>query len=283
MIAVTGANGQLGRLVLKHLAGRLPGMVRALVRTPARAADLASDAVEIAEADYDRPRTLVPALAGVERLLLVSGSEIGRRVPQHAAVITAAKTAGVRFIAYTSLLNAPTSTLALAREHVETEALLAGSGIAHALLRNGWYIENYDATIASALTHGAVVGASGDGRISTAGRDDYAVAAATVLAGDDLSTRALELAGDTAFSLADLAAELSRRTGRMIPFTNLAEADYAALLVSSGLPKPFAEILADSDRGAARGDLFSDSTTLSTLIGRPTKTLADHIAGTLSR
>ncbi len=277
MIALTGANGQLGRLVIDHLNKAGAAGIRALVRSPEKAQDLASPTVSVVEADYDRPETLAPALAGVEKLLLISGSEIGQRTRQHKAVIDAAKTAGVSFIAYTSILNADTSPMILAKEHRETEAALKASGIPYVLLRNGWYLENYAGTVAAALEHGAVVGSAGDGKIAAAGRNDYAAAAAAVLAGDDTSNRTYELAGSSAFTLADLASEISAQTGREIPFNNLPADIYAAILVQAGLPQAFADILADSDTAAAGGALYSDSPDLQDLIGRPSETLKDFV------
>ncbi|MEM9635164.1 MAG: SDR family oxidoreductase [Pseudomonadota bacterium] len=282
MIAVTGANGQLGRLVLKHLAELTDQPLRALVRSPAKAQDLATGQVSVVQADYNDPSTLPASLEGVERLLLISGSEIGNRTAQHTAVINAAKAAGVTFIAYTSLLNVPQSSLVLAAEHIETEQVLKQSGIAHAVLRNGWYLENFAGTIAAALEHGAVIGASGDGKFSAAGREDYAEAAARTIAGQDLSTRAIELAGQPSFSLSDLAAELSRQTGRDIPFNNLPEDDYAGILAGAGLPAGFAKAIADADRGASQGELFNTSTALEELIGHSTKSLSSAISELLS-
>ncbi len=282
MIAVTGANGQLGRLVLKHLAELTDAPVRALVRSPEKAQDLSTAQVAVVKADYDDPSTLSAALQGVEKLVLISGSEVGKRVPQHANVIDAAKAAGVRFIAYTSLLNAPNSSLVLAAEHVETEKALTASGIAHAVLRNGWYIENFAGTVAAALEHGAVIGASGDGKFAAAARDDYAEAAARIIAGDDLTTRAYELAGHPAFTLSDLAEEITKQSGRDIPFNNLPEDAYAGVLQQAGLPEGFAKVLADSDRGSAQGELNSTSTDLQDLNGRPSKTLQAFVADMLA-
>ncbi len=282
MIAVTGANGQLGRLVLKHLADLTDTPIRALVRSPEKAGDLASAKVSVRKADYDAPATLTEALDGVERLLLISGSEVGKRVPQHAAVIEAAKVAGVRFLAYTSILNAETSSMMLAQEHAATENLLKESGIPYVALRNGWYLENFAGKIPAALEHGVVVGASGTGKFAAAGREDYAEAAARVVSGTDLSTRVLELAGHPAFTLEDLAAELSRQTGRAVPFSNLSEEVYAGVLVQAGLPDGFAKALADSDRAAAQGELYSSSTALQDLIGHPVKSLSGIVTETLA-
>ena len=282
MIAVTGANGQLGRLVLENLVKLTDQPVRALVRTPEKAQDLASAQVSVVKGDYDDPASLETALEGVERLLVISGSEVGKRVPQHTAVIKAASAAGVCFLAYTSLLNVPGTSLILGAEHIETEKLLTESGLAHAILRNGWYLENFAGTVAAALAHGAVVGASGDGRFSAASRKDYAEAAARVIAGDDLTTRAYQLGGQPAFTLGDLAAELSRQTGRSIPFNNLPETAYAEILVQAGLPEGFAKALADADRGAAAGELETASKDLEDLIGRSAGTLAEFVTATLA-
>ncbi|MBG6142900.1 NAD(P)H dehydrogenase (quinone) [Labrenzia sp. EL_142] len=282
MIAVTGASGQLGRLVLKHLSILTHEPVRALVRSPDKAQDLVSSQISVSRFDYNDPSGLAEGLAGVTRLLLISGSEVGQRVAQHAAVIEAAKSAGVSFITYTSLLNVPNSSLVLAAEHIDTESILSESGIAHAVLRNGWYLENYAGTVAAALQHGAVVGASGDGRISVAGREDYAEAAARVVSGADLSTRVMELAGDQSISLSELAAEISRQTGRNIPFQNLTEDDYAGVLMGAGLPEAFARAIADADRGAASGELYNASTALRALIRRPTKPVSTFVAELLS-
>lgn len=281
MIAVTGANGQLGRLVLKHLERLSTDPIRALVRSPEKAADLKSDRVTVVKADYDDPSTLPAALEGVDRLLFISGSEIGKRVPQHTAVIEAATQAGVGFIAYTSLLNVPQSSLMLGQEHVETETLLKESGIAHVLLRNGWYLENFAGAVGGALAQGSVVGASGDGKFSAAGRDDYAEAAARIMSGTDLSTRALELGGHPAFSLADLASELSKQTGRDIPFNNLSDVHYAGVLVQAGLPEGFAGMIADADRDAAAGDLETSATTLEDLNGHPSQSMSSFVTAML--
>ena len=277
-VAITGATGQLGRLTIAKLKTLLPeDQIVALARSPEKA-DLG---VETRAFDYDRPETLAPALAGVERLLLISSSEVGKRAPQHRAVIEAAKAAGVGEIVYTSLLHADRSPLSLAAEHVETEAALAESGIPHTILRNGWYAENYTGSIPSALQHGALIGAAGAGRVSGAARADYAEAAARVLAEGGHAGQTYELAADDAWTLADLAAEISRQSGRDIPYVDLPEAEYAAALVNAGLPEGLAAAIAGWDAGAAQGALFDDGRALSRLIGRPTTPLADVVRAAL--
>ncbi|MBD8893552.1 SDR family oxidoreductase [Roseibium litorale] len=277
MIAVTGANGQLGRLVLEALTTKGASSVRALVRSPEKAQDLASSTVSVVEADYNKPETLAGALKGADRLLLISGSEIGQRIPQHTAVIEAAKTAGVKLIAYTSLLHADSSQMALAVEHKATEEALKASGLAYVLLRNGWYLENYDSSLAAGLQHGAITGAAGDGKIAAASRKDYADAAAAVLVDPDSSSRIYELAGSPAFTMSELAASLSEASGKEIPYTNMAKDDYAKMLLQAGLPEGFANIISDSAANAAKGSLYGSSEDLEKLIGRKSLSYQDYV------
>lgn len=277
-IGVTGATGHLGRLAVAALKARVPAAeIVALVRDPAKAADLG---VEARAFDYDRPETLAPALAGIDRLLLISGSEVGKRAAQHQAVIDAAKAAGVGLVAYTSLLHADTSAISLAEEHRATEAALAASGVPYVLLRNGWYQENYD--LAAAAAGGALIGAAGDGRISAAARADYAEAAAVVVSAPDAPVgKVYELASDAPFTLSEVAAELSRQAGKAIPYRNLTVDAYAAALAGFGLPAPLAATIAGWDGPIAAGALHDDSRTLSSLIGRPTRPVADWVAAAL--
>lgn len=282
MIVVTGATGQLGRLVIQSLLTKLPaGQIIAAVRQPERAADLAELGVQLRQADYTQPATLDAAFKGAEKVLLISSSEVGQRTAQHKNVIDAAKRAGVALLAYTSLLHADGSSLGLAAEHQATEALLKESGLPHVLLRNGWYTENYLASIPPALQHGAYIGSAGEGRIASAARADYAEAAAAVLTLDGQAGKVYELAGDESYTLAEFAAELSQQAGQSVPYVNLPEAEFKAALVGAGLPEALAGLLADSDVGAAQGGLFDDQRQLSRLIGRPTTALAALIKAAL--
>ncbi len=279
-IAITGASGQLGHLVVEKLKAKVPASdIVALVRTPSKAANLG---VAARAADYDRPETLDAALAGIDTLLLISSSEVGKRSVQHRNVIAAAKKAGVKRIVYTSLLHADVSPLSLAVEHLDTEAALKASGIPHTILRNGWYTENNTGSIPGALAGGALIGSAGTGRISSAPRADYADAAVAVLTSTGYEGKTLELAGDTAWTHADLAAEVSRQTGKNIPYKNLPEADYAAALAGFGLPEGLAAAIASWDVGASKDALFDDSRQLSKLIGRPTGSLEAAVSATLS-
>ena len=280
-IAITGATGQGGRLVIEKLKARgVSEDVVAIVRSAAKAADLG---VAVREADYTQPEKLEQALAGISTLLLISSNEIGQRRVQHRNVISAAKEAGVQWIVYTSLLHADRSTItSLAEEHLDTEAALKESGIAYTLLRNGWYTENYTGSVAGAVAGGAFAGSAGDAKISSAARADYAEAAAVVLSTEGLQGKVYELAGDTAWTLSDLAAEISRQTGKTIPYKNLPESEYAALLAGFGLPQPVAAVYAAFDTGAAQGALFEDGRELSKLLGHATTPLADSVAVALA-
>lgn len=283
MYAITGASGHLGRLALDALLKTVnPAQVVALVRDPTKLADAAARGVQVRRFDYDAPETLGPALTGVDRLLLISSSEVGKRAPQHQAVIDAAKAAGVGFVAYTSILRADVSPMGLAVEHRETEEALKASGLPHALLRNGWYTENYVQSAPVALAHGTLLGSAGEGKISGASRADYAAAAAKVLTGEPVS-KVYELAGDEAFTLTQFAQALSEIAGKPVVYTDLPEADYAAALKAAGLPAPIADMLAESDAKAAKGALFDDGRTLSKLIGRPTTPFRETLAAGVTR
>lgn len=279
MYAVTGATGQLGRLIIAALKEKgLGDQTVALVRDPAKGTDLG---VTTRLFDYDKPETLQPALNGVEKLLLVSGSEVGKRVPQHKAVIDAAVRAGVKHLVYTSLLHADTSEIVLAPEHRETEAAIKASGLDYTILRNSWYTENYTGNLGAALANGAIIGSAGQGKLNTANRADLAQAAANVLTGEGHAGRIYELGNDQPYTLADLAAEASRQSGKTIVYTDLPKAEYAKILEGFGLPAPVADMLADSDAKAAEGALADDSGTLGRLLGRPTQTLEQAVAEAL--
>jgi NAD(P)H dehydrogenase (quinone) len=282
-IVVTGATGQLGRLVVEALLSRgVPAdRIVATGRRIEALADLRARGVGVRRADYTDPASLREAFTGAEKLLLVSGSEIGRRVPQHRNAITAAEEAGVRLIAYTSVVRAGSSSLGIAEEHRATERLLAESGIPHVVLRNGWYTENYTGQLDSYLQHG-IVGSAGEGRISAATRADYAEAAAAVLTEDRHAGAVYELGGE-AFTMSELAATVSTVTGTDVGYTDVPVEQYAAVLEGAGLPAPVAGMFADIDRSVAAGDLHVDSDDLQELIGRAPTPLRDVIAAAAGR
>ena len=280
-IGVTGATGKLGRIVIEKLKERVSSeSIVALVRTPEKASSLG---VEARTFDYSKPEALADSLKGIDSLLLISSNEIGQRIQQHANVIEAAKQAGVKRIVYTSLLHADRSTLNLAEEHLATESTLKASGIPYTILRNSWYTENYTGSIPGAIGAGALIGSAGDGKIASAARVDYAEAAAVVLTSEGHVNKVYELAGDDAYTLTDLAAEVSRQVGKNIPYNNLPEAEYVNILKKMNLPEALALSIVSWDVGASKNDMFDDAHQLSKLIGRPTtplaKVVADAIAG----
>ncbi len=277
--AVTGATGHLGRLVVEELLARgVPANdVVAVVRTPGKAEELAQRGVQVREGDYSRPETLPAALAGVQRLLLVSGSEVGRRIPQHQAVIEAAKAAGVQRIAYTSILKADDTTNPLAGEHLATEQALRTAGVPFVVLRNGWYTENYTGQLDQYLARGEVVGATGGGRISAAPRADYAAAAAAALMAEDADHAVYELGGP-AFTFDDLAAAISEVTGTTVEHRDVPVEQLAAELQEAGLDPGTAGFLAALDASIAHGDLQTDSDDLPRLLGRPATPLTPAIS-----
>lgn len=283
MILVTGATGQLGKLVIAALIEKVTAKnVIATVRNFEKAKDLAALGVQVRQADYNDQNSWNTAMQGAEKVLLISSSELGSRTQQHRTVIHAAKRANVKLLAYTSILHADTSVLGLAGEHRETEAAILDSGLPYTLLRNSWYTENYAMGIPTALALGALYGCAGEGRISSAARIDYAEAAAVVLTGANHEGKTYELAGDGSYNLSEFAAELSRQTEKSIHYVNIPEEAYKKALLEAGLPEPLAELLANSDTGVSKGALFESGKQLSTLIGRPTTALEAVIRGALS-
>ncbi|MFD9189694.1 SDR family oxidoreductase [Streptomyces phaeochromogenes] len=280
-IVVTGATGHLGRFVIEGLLEKVPAdQITAAVRSEEKAAGFAARGVKLAIADYNAPETFDGVFSAGDKVLLISGNEFDKgRVGQHKVVLDAAKAAGVALLAYTS---APGSlSAALADDHRGTEAAILESGVTYALLRNGWYHENYTENLAPVLEHGAVVQAAGEGRISAASRADYAAAAVAVLTGEGHENKTYELGGDTAFGFAEYAAELSRQTGKEIAYNAVPGEVYEGILTGAGLPAPFASILAGVDASIEKGELVVATGDLSRLTGRPTTPIAESIAAAL--
>ncbi|WP_186067651.1 SDR family oxidoreductase [Burkholderia gladioli] len=282
MIAVTGANGKLGQLVVRGLLKHLPAtQIVAAVRDPAKAEALRMLGVQIRKADYDQPATLADALAGVKQVLLISAVVPGERLRQHKCAIDAARKAGVKLIAYTSMLRADTSTSILAAEHKATEAYLTTSGMDFVLLRNGWYLENNTDALTPALARGEIIGSAGNGRFAAASRADYAEAAVTVLTQPGHVNMTYELVGDHAFTMSEFAEEVSRQALRRVVYKNVVAKDYENILLAAGLPKMIVDVLVDADVKSVKGELDSSSRDLSTLLGRSTTHFSDAINAAL--
>ncbi|GGM42410.1 SDR family oxidoreductase [Microbacterium saperdae] len=278
-ILVTGATGNLGRLIIESLLerGASPQSIVAGVRDVAKAADLSALGVAVAVVDYDQPATIATALEGVDSVVLVSGSEVGRRVTQHQAVIDAAKAAGVTKFVYTSAPKAPTSDLVLAPEHKATEELIAAAGLPAVILRNNWYTENYAADLARAAETGVLAAGVGEGRVASASRKDFAEAVAVALLEDGHIGQAYELGGDIAWNYADLAAAIAEVTGRPVEYRALTAAEQSAALEAAGLDAGTVGFVVALDAGIRDGALGDTDGTLARLIGRPTTPLVDGL------
>ncbi|MGF7235327.1 MAG: SDR family oxidoreductase [Frankia sp.] len=284
MLVVTGATGQLGRLVVRHLLERVPAdQIAVLVRDPAKATHPAAHGIEIRTADHDNPGSLAGAFSPGDRVLLISGNEFGRRVAQHTAVIDAAEAAGVALLAYTSILGGPATRFIVADDHHAAEKAIEASGLPYAFLRNGWYTENYTAQLPGVLDTGAVIGtAAPESRIATATRDDYAKAAAVVLAGQGHGNTVYELSGDAAWSLREYTAEISQQSGRQVVYQQLPVYEYRKVLAAAGLPDALLSVFSDTEDAIARGELAGTSGDLRRLIGHPTTPLAATIGAALN-
>ncbi len=281
MIAITGATGHLGQLTIHALLdlGTPAAEIVALVRDPQKAADLSARGVQVRQADYTRPETLGPALQGVDKLLLISSNDVADRATPQRNVVNAAREAGVKLLAYTSILGADTAEMRLAADHRATEADIRASGVPFVFLRNSWYLENYD--VAQAAQFGALPGSAGEGKVSAASRADYAAAAAAVLTLPNQENTIYELGGDQAFTLGELAAEVQAASGRPVTYQNMDETAYAEMLRGFGVPAPLADKLADADTHLAKGELFTGSGDLRRLIGRPTTPMKQWVKDTL--
>jgi NAD(P)H dehydrogenase (quinone) len=283
MYVVTGATGKLGSLVVRGLLAHVPASeVAVVVRNAEHGRQMVARGVEARVADYAQPVTLERAFASGDRVLFVSSSAVNERQTQHANVVRAAAAAGAAFLAYTSTLHASTSKMGLAIEHYETEQMVVASGIPHAFLRNGWYLENYTEHLQLALSRGVMLGAAGDGRVAAASRADFAAAAVAVLLDARFDGATLELAGDEAFTMDELAAEVTRQSGHPIAYENRSAADYEKALLGFGMRAPIASLLADTDEAIARGEMDDRSKTLSRVIGRATTTLAAAVGDALA-
>ncbi|CCH27927.1 NAD(P)H-binding protein [Actinosynnema sp. NPDC047251] len=267
---ITGATGHLGSLVVKHALDRLPAADLAVsVRDPARA-DLP---VEVRHGDFAAPETLATAFAGVDKLLLVSADGPDEvRIGLHRAAVAAAVDAGVRHILYTSVSDADTSPLGLAKVHKATEELIRATGLAYTFLRNGMYHENYTRN----LGHGPIVTAAGDGRIASASRDDLALAAAIALTTAGHENTVHEFTGPRAWTFDELAA-LAGTTHQRVTAQQR-----TAALEGFGLPAFVAELLTDIEVTIAGGALSEVRPDLEKVLGRPATPVEDAVRAALA-
>jgi NAD(P)H dehydrogenase (quinone) len=278
-IVITGATGHLGRLAIEHLLAR--GVAASDIvgggRDAQKLAELAATGVGTAALDYTDPASLDAAFAGADTVVLVSGSEVGQRSAQHRNVVDAAKRAGVGRIVYTSAPHATTSQLVIAPEHKVTEEAIAASGVPSTILRNGWYHENYAGTFAQVAESGVYVASTGDGRVASAARSDYAEAIAAVLTSDGHEGAIYELSGDTAWSGDDFASAASTALGREVVFRSVSPEEHLAILRDAGLDEGSAGFVVALDANIRDGLLSETSGDLSLLIGHATVPLVDYL------
>jgi NAD(P)H dehydrogenase (quinone) len=279
-IVVTGATGHFGRLAVEALLARgvAPDQIVATGRRTDAVADLAARGVHVRAADYDDLASLDAALRGAEGLLLVSGSEVGKRVEQHRNVVDAAARAGVKHLVYTSASHADIAPLPVNPDHKATEELIAASGVPATILRNNWYSENYLPDLATARETGEVASATGPGRIASAPRADYAQGAAAVLTQKGHEGKIYELGGDTAWDYEELAATIAELIGGPVVRRDLTPDERHAELIAAGLPEGGADFVIAVDTAIAHGALAEITGDLSRLLERPTVPLKETLA-----
>lgn len=281
-IAVSGATGHLGRLVVEELLRtQKPSSIVAIVRDADKAAPLAALGVEVCVAPYQEPAALEAALAGVDKLLLISSSEIGQRFPHHKNVIDAARAAGVKHLVYTSAPQATTSPMILAHEHKATEEYLAASGLSHTIVRNGWYTENYEHLLGMVKETGVIVAAVGQGRVASASRADYAAGAVAVLLGEGHEGKTYEFSGARAWNYDELADAMGAVLGRNVTYAPVDLPAMTNILTAAGMDAGLAQFIAALDNDIARDLLAHVSDDLPKLLGRPTTPLKEGLAAML--
>lgn len=278
-ILVTGATGQLGAKVVEALLASVPAEQLAVsVRDPQKASALSERGVDVRKGDFDDPASLDTAFAGVERLLIVSTQgDNDTRIRQHMAAVEAAQRAGVKFIAYTSVVNAASNPLALAPVHKATEEAIAKTGIPYAFLRNNWYIENETGSIQGILAGAPLVTSAGDGKVGWATRGDYAQAAAAVLAGNGHENKIYELSGPM-LTHDELAQQIGEVLGREVPVQHVDDAAYAEAMRGAGVPEPVVPFLVSIQSAIREGALDVPSSDLEALLGRPVTPIGDAIS-----
>jgi NAD(P)H dehydrogenase (quinone) len=273
-IAVTGATGYLGHLVVNGLLERLPSQdVIAVARDGEKAAGLAQQGAVVRVAAYGDPDALKKAFAGVEKVLLISSSEVGQRFAQHRNVIEAAKVAGVKHIVYTSAPRATTTDLIVAPEHKATEEFIYQYGMPYTIVRNNWYTENYVRQIETARRTGAIVAAVGKGRVASASRADFALGAIAVLLGKGHDGKVYELGGDYAWDYEELAKAVGDIIQKQVVYRSVDSRTLVRMLKDAGQDERVAGFAAALDSNIAAGLLGEVTGQLSALIGQPTTPL----------
>jgi NAD(P)H dehydrogenase (quinone) len=282
-LLVTGAAGKLGQSVIAHLLGtqKIPAArIVAATRDPGKLASLAAKGVGVRKADFDDSASLGAALAGVDRMLLISTDALdrpGRRLAQHQAAIAAAKKAGVKHVVYTSMPNPDGSLVTFAPDHLGTEQALAASGLGWTILRNSWYMENLLMSLPGALAAGKWLTSTGNGKIAHVSRDDCARAAAAALASDSTANACYDITGPQKLTTAEIAALASEVFAKPLEVVQITDEEISENLQAHGVPAVFVPTLVSFEANTRAGKFDVLSNAVEKLTGKPPQRLRDFL------
>lgn len=279
-IGVTGASGNLGRHVVKYLKEAGAKRIVAISRKPEKLTDLAGANVEFRAGTFDEPASLATAFAGIERLLIISTDDVHGRAQQQLNAVEAAVKAGVKHIAYTSIVSPYPDThsdATIPNSHFWTEVKIAASGVDFSLLRNNLYSDYQIPGAQNAVATGTLYHAAGAGRRAFITREDCAAAAAAALLNAE-GKRVYDIGGPDALSADDIAVILAQISGKPVKAVNVPVEGLIGGLVGAGVPKAMAPVLARFDTDAAKGYLGIVSGDFDTLTGRKPRSVADFLA-----
>ncbi|MDE1158353.1 MAG: SDR family oxidoreductase [Neorhizobium sp.] len=280
-LLVTGANGKLGRATIHHLleTSKVPASdIVAASRDTEKLADLADKGIEVRKADFNDEAGLVTAFAGIDRVLLVSTDELatpGGRLKQHTAAVSAAKTAGVGHILYTSMPNPDKSLVSFAPDHLGTEEAIKASGLAYTILRNAWYDDNYMMAMPHNLAGGKWFTSTGTGKVANISRDDCARGAAAALANPPAGNTTLTLTGPESLSADKIAALVSKAAGKPLAVVQVTDEQLGQGIASAGLPDFVVKMLVSASANIRAGNFDIVTDDFETLTGAKPQTLGD--------
>jgi len=283
-LLVTGATGKLGTKIVDALLKTVPANQLAVsVRNPEKAEGIKTRGVEVRQGDFDRPETLDTAFKGIDRLLIISADgDNETRIRQHTNAVAAAERAGVKFIVYTSIVNAQESKNMLAPTHKATEEAILKTGIPYSFLRNNWYLENESSSIQGVLAGAPWVTSAGTGKVGWALQQDYAEAAAAVLAGNGHENTFYELSGKL-FTQEEFASALGAVLGKVVPVQQVDDASYAEILKGTGVPEFLIPFLVGIQKDIREGTLEIESSDFEKLLGRPATPLSEGLSQIVKR
>jgi NAD(P)H dehydrogenase (quinone) len=293
-IVITGASGQYGRLATDGLiaAGRASDLIL-ITRSPDKLADRAAQGCQVRYGDYDKPETLVPAMAGADKLLLISGTRVGARVVQHQAAVDAAKAAGLRHIVYTSFIGIddPANPAEVRHDHFETEALIRASGLQWTMLRDAHYADSMIVMAGpGVMATGKWISNAGDGLEAMVWREDCAACAVAVLADEGHEGQVYNITGPELQTFAQVTALMAEITGVPLEYVSVDDAGQYAMFDAMGIPRrpvddqsvggiPWnSDDMVTFGRAIREGFLAIRSDDVQRLTGRPARSVRQMIA-----